>query len=399
MSIRLYYTDAYRRAFTAQVLQTLSHEGRPAVRLDRTAFYPTSGGQPFDTGRIGHCQVVDVVDDEAGVLHVLDGMLAEGETVDAAVDWERRFDHMQQHTGQHILSAAFNRLSENPTVGFHMGTETSTIDLAREATADEIGAAEMEANRIVWTDAPVSVRFVTPEEVQRLALRKEPARGGVLRLIDIDGFDLSACGGTHVRSTGGVGIVAVTGSERFRGGSRITFACGLRALLSHRALRTAVAESVRVLSVLPAELGPSIERLQADARAQSRVVKQLREALSAHEARSLLDAAPVVGGVRLVVQVIDGADAGLLKTMAAAVTAAPRAAAVLFTSTLPAQVVVARSTDVTLDASALLKDLVRTYGGRGGGSAALAQGGGLTGDLRQVSWTATGLLEAEFGRG
>lgn len=247
MTDRLYYTDPFSREFDATVIGVESAQPPTVfvrVRLDRTCFYPTSGGQPFDMGTLDGSSVVDVVDeDEAGITHIVesrlgpvdpaagpDPVLRIGDRVHGTIDWVRRFDHMQQHTGQHVLSAAIVRLFDVPTVSFHLGAEASTIDLARELTAREIAAAEEEANRIVWEDRPVTIRFVSAEEASTLPLRKEPARTGVLRLIEVEHFDLSACGGTHVARTGQIGMIAITAWERFKGGHRLEFHCGGRAL-------------------------------------------------------------------------------------------------------------------------------------------------------------------------
>src|SRR5262245_11171471 len=190
MTDRLYYTDSYLTAFDAVVRSSNLVGDRSHVVLDRTAFYPSSGGQPFDMGRLGGQTIVDVVDNDAGdVVHVLDGPLEPGASVHGDVDWPRRLDHMQQHTGQHLLSAAFDRLAGVRTVSFHLGSDASTIDLAREVSVAEIDRAESEANLVVWDDRPVSVRFVTEEQAAELPLRKEPARGGTLRLVEIPDFD------------------------------------------------------------------------------------------------------------------------------------------------------------------------------------------------------------------
>src|SRR6185503_3529015 len=186
MTDRLYYTDPYLKAFDATVDRVEARDGRVLVRLDRTAFYPTSGGQPFDTGLLGGSRVVDVVDEEDGsIAHVVEGTgtLDAGRAVQGEIDWARRFDHMQQHTGQHVLSAAFDRLFGARTISFHLGSDASTIDLARELTPKEIATAEKEANRVVWEDRPVAVRFVSAQEAATLPLRKESGREGTLRLI------------------------------------------------------------------------------------------------------------------------------------------------------------------------------------------------------------------------
>src|SRR5262245_45530587 len=185
MTDRLYYLDPYLREFDATVVERTTHEGKAAMVLDRTAFYPTSGGQPFDVGTIANARVVDVVDtDDGRLLHVVD-RLPDGDAVKGAIDWERRFDHMQQHTGQHVLSAAFARLLGARTESFHLGTEDSTIDLARDLGAADVARAEAEANRIVWEDRPVGIRFAQAEDAATLGLRKESKRGGTLRLIDV----------------------------------------------------------------------------------------------------------------------------------------------------------------------------------------------------------------------
>src|SRR5262249_53879968 len=214
MTDRLYYTDSTLTDFDASVVDARVVGDRPHVVLDRTAFYPTSGGQPFDTGCLGGVPVVDVFDrDDGEVVHVLGAPLNGTTSVRGAVDWARRFDHMQQHTGQHILSAAFDREVAARTTSFHLGAEAATIDLDRELTPSQIAAAERAANWVVWEDRPVTVRFATAEEASRLPLRKEPVRTGRLRLVEVTDFDLSACGGTHVQRTGMIGVIAVAGWE------------------------------------------------------------------------------------------------------------------------------------------------------------------------------------------
>jgi alanyl-tRNA synthetase len=380
MTERLYYQQPQRRAFDAIVTRVLDRDGRPAVCLDRTAFYPTSGGQPFDTGRLGEVDVIETIDEDEEIVHVLSAPLVERAAVRGDINWTRRFDHMQQHTGQHLLSAAFDRLFDNRTTSFHMGADASTIDLAREASAADIERAVDEANRVVWEDRPVTIRTVSPDEAAQLPLRKEPVRSGPLRLIEVADFDLSACGGTHVARTGELGIIAVSASERFRGGSRVTFVCGGRALRTFRLQRDAIAGSIRHLSVTPSELPSSIERLQQDLKQSRKDIGRLQQSLAVHEAVRLLSDAQTIEGVRLVAQALEGWDAAGLRAIATALTAHERVAAVLFSATQPAAAAVARSADVPLDANAVLRTLMATFGGRGGGKADLAQGAGLTGD-------------------
>jgi alanyl-tRNA synthetase len=391
---RIYYTDPYCRRFEAVVTRAFDHEGRPAALLDRTAFYPTSGGQPFDTGRLlrageerrgperSTIDVIDTIDADDEVLHILSAPLAVGAAVSGQIDWTRRFDHMQQHTGQHVLSAAFDRLFENPTTSFHMGTEISTIDLARDMSWEQIARAEGEANRIIWEDREVAIRFVSSDLLRdgskdpSLQLRKQSKRTGTVRLIEVKDFDLSACGGTHVARTGAIGAVVVSAAEKFKGGARITFACGGRALRMFRTLRDAVSGSVRALSVLPHDLPGAIERMQAETKDVRRTIKKFQESLAAHEAVRL--AAPVV------IEALEGWDAHGLKMIATEITVRTSAVVALFSTARPITVVIARSPDVALDANAAVRVLIERFGGRGGGKPDLAQGGGLTGDLTSM---------------
>jgi alanyl-tRNA synthetase len=393
MTERLYYQNSYLVEFDANVVEQAIHEGKPAVVLDRTAFYPTSGGQPFDVGTLSGARVLDVVDTGDGrILHIVD-RAPDGAGVKGAIDWPRRFDHMQQHTGQHVLSAAFDRLLKARTESFHLGADYSTIDLARELSPAEIAQGEDEANRVVWEDRPVAIRFAGPDEIAKLPLRKEPRREGTLRLIDVQDFDLSACGGTHVARTGAIGTIAIAATERFRGGSRVTFLCGGRTLAGYRALRDAVAGSVRALSVLPAELPVAIERLQADGKDLRRQIKDFQAKLAAQEADALADAAAAVGGVTAVVAALPGWDAAGLKSIATRIVERPGRVAVLVGEPAPAAIVVARSAGLTHDAGALLRQLVERHGGKGGGRPELAQGGGITSAAADVLQSARELLK------
>ncbi len=396
MTTRLYYQEPYRTRFEAVVTACETAGDRPQVLLDQTAFYPTSGGQPFDIGTLGDVRVVDVIDrDDGEIAHVVDRRLEVGARVSGVVDWSRRFDHMQQHTGQHVLSAALDRLFNARTESFHLGTIASTIDLGREVSAPEIAAAEDEANRVVWEDRPVAIRFATAEEAASLPLRKEPVRDGSLRLIEIENFDLSACGGTHVARTGAIGLIAIVGVEKFRSGTRVEFLCGGRALVRFRTWRDAFAATQKYLSVAPPELAAGVERLQSDAKALQRAIRGLQEQLAVHEASALVARAEQAGDRVLVVEALEGWDAAGLKSLAAAASAAePRSAIALFSASSPALVVVARGKDAGVDASATLKALVVKFGGKGGGKADLAQGGGLIGPAADLVAAARELLSA-----
>ena len=393
MTQRLYYTDPYLREFDAELVDTVSHEGRTALVLDRSAFYPTSGGQPFDAGVFDDVRVLEVVEtDDGRVLHVVDRAPSKTR-LHGAIDWTRRFDHMQQHTGQHVLSAAFARVFDVRTESFHMGAEYSTIDLAREVSAAEIARAEDDANRIVWEDRPVTIRFAAAEEAAALGLRKEPKRGGTLRLIDVEGFDLSACGGTHVSRTGSIGVIATSAWEKLRGGTRVEFLCGGRALGRFREWRDVLTATTRHLSVTPPELAASVERMQGEAKSANRSIRLLQEQLATFEAQALLQRATNIDGRRVSVEALDGWEAPGLKALAsAATTADPSAAVALFSRSTPPLVVVARGAACPIDAAAVLKALTARFGGKGGGKPELAQGGGLQAPIDDLMSAARQLL-------
>ena len=381
MTERLYYTDSYLAEFDATVVETGQTEGRPYVILDRSAFYPTSGGQPHDTGVLGDRPVVDVVDreEDGAVLHVLGTAVEAGlqPRVHGRIDWTRRLDHMQHHTGQHVLSAAFVRTANLPTVSFHLGAELCTIDLAGAAGADEVRKAEDAANVVVWENRPVTVRFVSEAEAARLPLRKTPVRGGTLRIVDVADFDLSACGGTHVPSTGVIGAIAVQSWEKYKGGTRVSFLCGRRVISRFRSYRDTVGDVVRQLSIQPEELPAAVARLQGEARELRQQVRALGDALAGDEADDLARGAEPVGQALVVCRLIEGRDAAGLKSLAQAVASKSRHMAVLISAAAPVQVVIARAPDAQGDAAALLKALIAKFGGRGGGKPESAQGGGL----------------------
>jgi alanyl-tRNA synthetase len=382
---RLYYHDSSLLRFTGTVVESGTLDGRAFAVLDRTAFYPTSGGQPFDRGHLGGREVVEVLDreDDGAVLHFISDAVPVGVVVDGEIDAERRLDHMQQHTGQHVLSAAFIRTANVPTVSFHLGMEVSTIDLAGDVEAAAIAKAEDEANRVVFADRDVVVRFVSAAEAAVLPLRKEPSRTGTLRLVEVADFDLSACGGTHVSRTGAIGNIAVSAWERYKGGTRVSFVCGGRAVRAFRELRDASTATSRLLSVQSGELPEAVARLQADARDVRLQARALGEQLARFEASALRSSAVDLNGHRIVARVLDKDQAGLRQLAQEA--AADGGPAILLVSTArPASLVVSRGGDSGIDAGAVLKAIVARFGGKGGGRPELAQGGGIDADAEAV---------------
>ncbi|HYE64310.1 MAG TPA: DHHA1 domain-containing protein [Pyrinomonadaceae bacterium] len=378
---RLYYDDSHLTEFEARVIAVTPRvSGWAAVMLDRTAFYPTGGGQPSDTGSLGNARVVECIDEEAGVLHVVQGRAPEvGATVVGHVDWPRRLDHLQQHTGQHILSQAFVALFQAETRSFRMMERVSEIDLALDHPTDErIERAVELANKIIWEDRPVHVRQVTMEEAAQLPLRKDSAREGELRIIEIEGFDLSPCGGTHAKRTGEVGLIAVRAWERAKGMTRIEFAAGGRALADYRRANRTARSVAAMFSVGRDEAHASVARLIEENKQLTRRVRALEEIAARVEADELLDeAASRSDSVKVIVRIFDGRDVDSLKRLALCIIAHPKTI-VLFGSRDgdAARLVFARSADAPGDMNALMREACTMLEGRGGGRADMAQGGG-----------------------
>jgi alanyl-tRNA synthetase len=380
---RLYYTDAELLAFDARIVEV--RDGGRRVYLDRTAFYPTSGGQPHDTGILAGARVVDVVDEDDRIAHLLAEPLApeaaaEGTTVRGEIDRERRRDHMQQHTGQHLLSAVAEDRFGWHTASVHFGRDASTIDLAvdsAEVTPERVVELERLANRAVTERRAVSVAFEDAATAQ--GLRKRPAREGAIRVVTIEGLDRGACGGTHVATTGEIGAVLLRRVERVKQGTRVEFLCGERAVRRARADFELLSRLAQRLSAAPEEIPALVEALQAERVELSAERKALAEEVATYRARSQWDAeAPAADGVRRIVERRAGGDTGPddadeVRLLASAFAALPRTVFVGAVEA-PPLLVLAVSPDTGLDAGRLLKGALGALGGRGGGAPKQAQG-------------------------
>ena len=371
MTERLYYTNSYLKDFDAEVVERADNGRR--IYLDRTAFYPTSGGQPFDTGRIGDIEVVDVIDEGDRVAHVLaKPLLSQGLTA-GAVDWARRFDHMQQHTGQHLLSAVLADLFGYPTVAVHFGRESSTLDVnAGAVTQEQLDRAEERANEIVVENRPVETSFEDAGAVT--GLRKPSDRAGTVRIVTIRDLDRSACGGTHVHLTGEIGSISIGKFERARKAIRLEFFCGFRVIrrarADHRLLAQLAGDFSSAISDLPQLLHSQAENLKE---AQSRM-REVQTRLDHCQAGELYrEAVPDQTGIRRVILRGSGEPLEKLRTLGQAFTSYPLSIFVGVVEAPPA-IVLAASPDTRVDAAGVLRGLLGGVGGRGGGSPALAQG-------------------------
>jgi len=375
VTIRLFHDDAYRRECATHVRAVRrAADGRDEVALEATVFYPASGGQPADCGTIAGVPVADVREEDGEIWHALDPNpgappLVPGQPVVAVIDWERRYDHMQQHTGQHILSQAFLRALGAQTVAVHMD-RSCTLDVAL-AALDAHDAARVEdlANTVVLENRPVRATEVDPAGADALGLRRPPKRTGRLRVVEIEGFDRSACGGTHVGASGEVGPIAVHGWERYKGGVRVAFLCGGRALRDYRRAREHLRGLTARFGAPVSDLPAAVDRLAARARELERELGAARRALHEHEAAALL--AGVAGPPRVVAAAFAGRSVDDLRGLARALTAHGDVVAVLAAGR---HLLVARGAQVSLDAAAAVRDALVAFGGRGGGREVAAEG-------------------------
>jgi alanyl-tRNA synthetase len=372
---RLYYRDSFLREFDAQVISCEKDGERWKIVLDRTAFYPTSGGQPYDTGKLGDVPVVEVADVEHKVVHYASAAIPVG-PVHGVIDWPRRIEHMQQHTGQHLLSAAFIELFGFQTVSFHLGREISTIDLDTPAVkAEHLEKAERRVNEVIFEDKPVVIRFGTAEELAEAGIRKKVEREGILRAIEVEGFDRQPCGGTHLERTGQAGLLLIRKLERRRDQCRVEFVCGFRALTAAHGDFSILTQAASLLSCGLAEVPAVLGKLIEERRVQHGAVKRLEERLAEHEARELLASHPPTGAgeLRVIASPLEEATPAYLGLLAAKLAAEANVVALL-ASRASGHVAFAQTKGLPHDMGALLRDMLKQFGGKGGGAKDFAQG-------------------------
>jgi alanyl-tRNA synthetase len=374
---RLYYDDSYLQTFSARALTCLPAEPFASpfgtipsweVVLDQSAFYPTSGGQPHDVGCIADARVLDVRDEDDEIVHIVDRELATGE-VEASINWPRRFDHMQQHTGQHLLSAMFHERFGLPTVSFHLGADLCTIDLrGPELSAETLEGGQRAANKAIFEDRPVTVRYGTADKLASIGVRKEVDREGILRAIEIESADLQPCGGTHVRSTGQIGMILVRRGTRIRQDWRVEFACGARAERIASAdfqLLRAISDK---LSCAPDDTLAAIDKVAAERDANFKTVRSVVQQLAEARAKLLVTAAPESpGGLRVVAELLHDGPSELLLLLATEIAAKEKTIALLVAEE-NGQLVLAQNSSAGKDLQAVLKQLSASFPCKGGGT-------------------------------
>jgi len=378
MTEKIYYTDVTCKDFTARVESRQQSPQGPAICLDRTAFYPTSGGQSHDVGTINGIAVRDVWNDaEGNIWHLLERPLDAIE-VQGSINWDVRFDHMQQHTGQHLLSAAFLRLLQANTLSVHMGAAINTVDFdLSQLSWEEAFRVEEEVNRIIQENRRVTIALVGEETLADFNLRREPQVRGVIRIVQVEGYDVSPCGGTHTPYTGQIGLVKLTAIERYKGGVRVTFLCGARALRDYRHALQVLQKLGAQLSVGSDDCPDAVARLLEDNRLLRRSQQQTQQTFAEMEAQLLWQATSVSKGARRIVKHWEARSFGEIQALARQLQNLPNTAAFLMvTEGDSLRLICTRSHDLEkMDANAYLRAALGELGGRGGGTPTLAQGG------------------------
>jgi len=381
---RLYYQDSYLKEFKAKVLKKIKINNQPAVVLDKTAFYPTSGGQPYDRGVIQDIPVVEVVEDNDEITHILKEELKEeiNSEVVGKINWERRFDHMQQHSGQHILSGALMKLWSVETVSFHLGEEVCTLDIAKEKfTEEEARKVEECANEIIFNNKPVKCYFVEgEEELKRLNLRKMPDRKGKIRIIEIENFDLSACGGTHCRATGEVGMIKITKWEKRGEKIRLEFICGRRAWKDYFRKNKVIKNISNKLTIKDSELGEAIDRMLEEQKEIRKELKGFKEKLQDYEVRNLINKSSLKDeGIRIVSKIFEDKNFQEVRELVQKIINLDESVVVLAGINSKGEgikILFACSRALNYDMNRLIREAGKFIEGRGGGAPNFAQAGG-----------------------
>ncbi len=376
---KLYYIDAYKKDFTTKVIkQDYCTEGNLYVVLNETAFYPTGGGQPNDTGTLNGIPVSNVEEVDGEIRHFIVEQL-HTEEVEGKIDWNRRFDHMQQHTAQHILSAAFWDHFNIPTIGFHLGKETVTIDLETENLPTETVAKAVQiANKIVFENHPIRIEWMNLEEAKTLPLRKEPTMTENIRVVIIENYDYNGCGGTHPKHTGEVGPIQVLGWERNKGGIRLTFVSGWRTLKLMGQQQQIMKDVSQQLNSSDTDIPAKVTQLLTSQKENEKAIQAMNEKLLFAEANELLQQSAEIHGGILISKVFTNRSMQEIAKLSAIITEQQEHAITYFAieNEDKLQCILACGKAVTLDMNALLKDALPTIEGKGGGNKKSARGGG-----------------------
>ncbi|KKI94021.1 alanyl-tRNA synthetase [Bacillus sp. SA1-12] len=378
VSEKLYYQDSYLRSFTTKLArQDMDQKGRYYAVLDKTAFYPTGGGQPHDIGTINGVNVLDVEEIDGEIRHFIEVPLNGEDHVTGELNWERRFDHMQQHAGQHILSAAFENKHGFKTVSFHLGNEICTIDLEiANLTEHEARTAEEMANHIIIENRPIESKWVTEEELSKYSLRKELSVSDDIRLVIIPDFDYNGCGGTHPASTGQVSSISILNWEKQKKNIRVHFVCGDRVLKQLREKQRVIQGLTTILNAPQEKMKEAADRLLQNSKRLEKEVEELTSQLIEHEAIRLIDKTDKNGGIKMIKSLFKNRPISDLQPLARMITAKNNECVVLFVTENESKLQLVCSSNQALNMNQLVKKVLPLINGKGGGNESFAQGGG-----------------------
>lgn len=385
MTDKLFLKDSYIKEFEANVVRCIPYNNYYAVVLDKTAFYPEGGGQPSDRGYIDEYEVIDVIEKDDQILHLVNNEISTKKVI-CRIDWNRRYDFMQQHSGQHILSSCFLRLFDGNTDSFHLGTNTVSIEIdIKEFNQDDCNRVEAMANEIIYNNLPISSSIVDENELRKLPLRKQPSVKDNIRIVQIGDLDYSPCGGTHVMNTGEVGIIKILKWEKLKSSYRFQFLCGKRALMDYGDKNLILQSLCAKLSVRDFELENAVERLIEENKNLNKLYSNTNKELLKYEAANLYNDSEMVNGIRIVKSIYYNRKFDDVKNMASEITAYEKTIALLGVKNDDnAQIIFSRSNDIDTDMNMLLKSVLPIIQGKGGGSPKTALGGGASEDLEKL---------------
>ena len=377
MTSKLFYNNVYLKEFYSDIIEIQKVEDQYHIVLQQTGFYPEGGGQPSDTGTIGDLNVSYVYEKDQVVYHVTNEKPTILEHIKCLIDWEKRFDHMQQHLGQHILSACFDKLFHAETVGFHLGTDLVTIDVTTEPLSiEQLQRVEYFANQIVFNNLSVNQLYPSPTELTALPLRKPPKVNENIRIIEIDQFDYSPCGGTHPKQTGEVGIIKIRRIEKVRDTTRVEFLCGNRALKDYQWKNNSINKIANLLFIKDTDSTMMVERLHEELSVIKKENRKMKDDLLNYEVASLYDAASKEQDVKIVIQVFHEREFTEVRKLCARIVSNPKVIALFGVMNEKAQLIFSCSNDININMNELFKEVCPMINGKGGGNAKMAQGGG-----------------------
>lgn len=374
---KIYLNNSYVREFSADIVNVVNKDGKTALVLNKTAFYPEGGGQPSDTGYIGGSRVTYVYEEDGTVYHVVEREPKDLSNVMCSIDWNRRFDHMQQHCGQHILSAAFDKLLKGATAGFHLGNEYVTVDISIESLSpDDAIKVEAMANDVIFANLPVKYHYPEPDELYKFPLRKAPSVEENIRIVEIEDFDFSPCGGTHPKLTGDIGLIKIRKWEKYKNYVRVEFVCGNRALNDYRWKNDYINQISNILSSKDTDVLENVKKTISELHAANKNIKAMKDELLSYEASELYDRCDAINGVKIVKHVFTDREFKEVIALASKISKKTSAIAFLGLKSESAQIVFTRSTDIDIKINELFKEILPLISGKGGGNPQSAQGGG-----------------------